>query len=180
MKSFKNHYNRSRFTSLSLLNNSSFENPSLNTNSFLYYNSFNQVQKDALVWSSGGNIANSTEQGCALIYGIFDFTFQLPFPSGSQCIVLQSNSFIQQSIFLNSGMYNISFMYASRSGSSLNPISISIDGVIIATTPNISVTPWTFFTQSFVVSIGKIIVVKLFGTVSSINQSTGIDDVKIS
>ena len=71
-------------------------------------------------------------------------------------------------------------MYASRSGSSLNPISIFIDGVIIATTPNISVTPWTFFTQSFVVSIGKIIVVKLSGTVSSINQSTGIDDVKIN
>ena len=180
MKSFKNHYNRSRFPSLSLLNNSSFENPSLNINSFLYYNSFNQLQKDALVWSSGGNISNSTEQGCALIYGIFDFTFQLPFPSGSQCIVLQSNSFIQQSIFLNSGMYNISFMYASRSGSSLNPISISIDGVIIATTPTISVTSWTLFTQSFVIGIGKIIVVKLSGTVSSINQSTGVDDVKIN
>ena len=180
MKSFKNHYNRSRFTSLSLLNNSSFENPSLNTNSFLYYNSFNQVQKDALVWSSGGNIVNSTELGCALIYGILDFTFQVPFPSGSQCIVLQSNSFIQQSIFLNSGIYNISFMYASRSGSNLNPISISIDNVVIATTPNVSVRPWTFFTQSFVVSMSKMIVVKLSGTVYSIDQSTGVDNVTIN
>ena len=115
-----------------------------------------------------------------LIYCILDFTFPLPFPSGSQCIVLQSTSFIQQSIFLNLGTYKISFMYASRSGSSLDPISISIDDVVISITPNISVTPWTFFTQSFVVSISKIIVVKLSGTVSSINQCTGIDNVTVA
>ena len=178
MKSFKNHYNRSRFSSLSLLKNSSCENPSININSLLYYNSFNQLQKDALIWTGGGNIV-STPGGFVLIYGIIDFTFPLPFPSGSQCIVLQSTSLIQQFIFLNLGTYNISFMYASRSGSSLNPISISIDDVVISTTPNISVTPWTFFTQSFVVSISKIIVVKLSGTVSSINQCTGIDNVTI-
>ena len=71
-------------------------------------------------------------------------------------------------------------MYASRSGSNLNPISISIDNVVIATTPNVSVRPWTFFTQSFVVSISKMIVVKLSGTVYSIDQSTGIDNVTIN
>ena len=59
-------------------------------------------------------------------------------------------------------------------------ISISIDDVVISTTPNISVTPWTFFTQSLVVSISKIIVVKLSGTVSSIDQCTGIDNVTIN
>ena len=71
-------------------------------------------------------------------------------------------------------------MYASRSGSSLNPNSISLDDIIIATTPNVSVKPWTFFTQSFVVSISKIIVVKLSGTVFSIDQCTGIDNVTIN
>ena len=62
----------------------------------------------------------------------------------------------------------------------LSMISISIDDVVISTTPNISVTPWTFFTQSLVVSISKIIVVKLSGTVSSIDQCTGIDNVTIN
>ena len=59
MKAFKTHFNRSRFTSLSLLKNSSFENPSINVNSLLYYNSFNQLQKDALIWTGGGNIVNT-------------------------------------------------------------------------------------------------------------------------
>ena len=59
MKSFKNHYNRSRFSSLSLLKNSSFEHPSININSLLYYNSFNQLQKDALIWTGGGNIVST-------------------------------------------------------------------------------------------------------------------------
>ena len=81
----------------------------------------------------------NTPGGFVLINGTFDFMFQLPFPSGSQCIVLQLIPFIQQSIFLNSGTYFISFMYASRSGSSLNPISISIDDVVIAISPNRSV-----------------------------------------
>ena len=160
-------------------NNSSFENPTLNANSLLYYNTFDQIQKDALVWTGGGNIINAPGR-FVLINGIFDFMFQLSLPSGNQCIVLQSTSFIQQSVFLNSGTYNISFMYASRSGSNINPISITIDDIIIATTPNVSVKPSTFFTQSFVVSISKIMVVKLFGTVSSIDQSTGVDNVTIN
>ena len=96
MKTFKNHYNRSCFTSL--LNNSSFENPTLNTNSLSNYNTFNQIQKDAFVWTGGGNIVNTSGE-FVLINDIFDLTFQLPFPSRKQCIVLQSTSFIQQSVF---------------------------------------------------------------------------------
>ena len=176
MKSFKNYYNRNHLSSLSLLKNTFFKNPTLNTNSFLCYNNCNQNQKDSLVWIGGGNNM-SLLRGPVLINGIFDFTFQLPFPSGSQCIVLQSNSFIQQLHLLNSGTYNISFMFASKSGSNINPISISIDDIIIATNPNISVIPWTFFTQSFVVIISKMIVIKLSETISSIDQSIGIDNV---
>ena len=103
MKSFKNHYNRNRLSSLSLLKNTFFENPTLNTNSFLCYNNFDQNQKDALVWIDFMILGNNMilSGGPVLINGIFDFTFQLPFPSGSQCIVLQSNSFIQQSFLLN-------------------------------------------------------------------------------
>ena len=97
-----------------------------------------------MIWTGGGIVFN-TSGGFALINGIVDFIFPLPFPSGSQCIVLQSKSFIQQSLFLNSGNYTISFMYSSRSGLTINPISISIDDVIISTTPNSAVVPRLYF-----------------------------------
>ena len=111
MKSFKNHYNRSCFTSL--LNNSSFENSSLTTNSLLYYNSFNKIQKDALVWNCGGNVVK-TPGGFVLINGIFDFTFQLPFPSGNQCVVVQSTLFILQSVVLGNVQYLIYVCFKIR------------------------------------------------------------------
>ena len=180
MKSFKNHYNRNRYSSVvSLLKNSSFENLQINVNSFLYYNDFTQLQKDSMIWSGGGIVFN-TSGGFALINGIADFTFPLPFPSGSQCIVLQSKSFIQQSLFLNSGSHTISFMYSSRSGLTINPISVSIDDVIISTTPNIAVVPWTLFSQSFNITVSKIVNIKLSGTISSVNQCTGIDNVIVN
>ena len=70
-------------------------------------------------------------------------------------------------------------MYASRSATNFIPISISIDDVAIATTPNISVKPWTAFTTSLIVNNSKMIDVKLSGTVSSIDQSSGGDNVTI-
>ena len=117
MKSFSfnlTHFFKIRFNS--------FGNPSIDINLLLYYNSCNHPQKDALIWTGGGNIVN-TPGGFVLIYGILDFTIPLPFPSGSQCIVLQSTSLIQQSIFLNLGTDNISFMYASRSGGPIGQLS---------------------------------------------------------
>ena len=68
-------------------------------------------------------------------------------------------------------------MFPSRSGRNLNPLSISIDGINISTTPNISVTPWTAFTTSFIVYNNKMIVVKISGTIFSIDESAGIDNV---
>ena len=180
MKSFKNHYNRNSYSStISLLKNSSFENVQINSNSKLYYNDFTQIQKASFIWS-GGEIIINTSGGFFLNNGVSDFVFPLPFPSGIQCIVLESKSFIQQSLFLNSGSYTISFMFSSRSGVTINPISISIDNVIISTTPNAAVVPWTLFTQSFNIPISKIVNIKLSGTISSVNQCTGIDNVIIN
>ena len=159
------------------IKNQYFEFPILSTGSFSYYNNLTQIQKQSFSWISGGNVLN--QLGPALINGIDSFNFALPFPSGKQCIVLQSNSFIQQSIFVYEGTYEISFMYATRSGVDVNPVSISIDNVIIGTTPAISVKPWRSFSIPFTVIYDKLIVVKFMGT-SLLDQSTGIDNIIIS
>ena len=49
MKSFKNFYIRNN--NLTQLQNTSFESPSITTNSYLYYNSFTQTQKDNFKWT---------------------------------------------------------------------------------------------------------------------------------
>ena len=175
MKSFKNHYNRSKF--LPTLKNLSFESPALTTNSFVYYNDFNQVQKDSFIWIGGGNNLNS--MGPPLVNGVLFWTFASPFPSGNQCVAIQSNSFIQQSVYLASGTYTLSFMYCSRSASNINPISIIIDDIVIGTSPNVATNVWTVFNQSFNISQNRTIVLKLLGT-SLLDQTTAIDNITIS
>ena len=72
MKSFKNHYNRNRYSSVSLLKNSSFENLQINFNSLLYYNDFTQIQKASFIWTGGGIVFN-TSGGFVLINSRFHF-----------------------------------------------------------------------------------------------------------
>ena len=175
MKSFKSHYNKSKF--LPTLQNLSFESPILITNSFAYFNNFNQNQKDSFIWVGGGNNLNSL--GPPLVSGILFWTFASPFPSGNQCIAIQSNSFIQQSVYLAFGTYTVSFMYCSRSASNINPISILIDDIVIGTSPNVATNVWTVFNQSFNISQNRTIVLKLLGT-SLLDQTTGIDNITIS
>ena len=175
MKSFKNHYNRSKF--LPTLKNLSFESPTLTTNSFAYFNDFNQVQKDSFVWIGGGNNLNFL--GPPLVNGVLFWTFALPFPSGNQCITIQSNSFIQQSVYLPSGTYTLSFMYYSRSAFNINPINVLIDDIVIGTSPNVATNVWTVLNQSFNISQNRTIVLKLLGT-SLLDQTTGIDNITIT
>ena len=175
MKSFKNHYNRSKF--LPTLQNASFESPTFLTNFFSHYSNFNQDQKNSFVWIGGGN--NSLGPGPPLVNGVLYWTFAMPFPSGNQCIAIQSNSFIQQSVYLASGTYTLSFMYCSRSASNINPINVIIDDVVIGTSPNVSTNVWTVFNQSFNISQNKTIVLKLLGT-SLLDQTTGIDNITIN
>ena len=175
MKSFKNHYDRSKF--LPTLQNESFESPTLLTNSFVYYNDFNQVQRNSFIWIGGGNNLNLS--GPPLVNGVLFWTFALPFPSGNQCIAIQSNSFIQQSVYLASGTYTLSFMYCSRSAFNINPINVLIDDIVIGTSPNVATNVWTVFDQSFNISQNRTIVLKLLGT-SLLDQTTGIDNITIT
>ena len=54
MKSFKNHYNRSRSV-LPLLLNGSFDTPILPILAFSYYSNLSVIQKRDFGWIGGGN-----------------------------------------------------------------------------------------------------------------------------
>ena len=128
MKSFKNHFNRSKSVSPLLLLNGTFDTPILPTLTFSYYNNLSVIQKRDFGWIGGGNNLNNL--GPVLIHGFNSWNFASPFPK-SQIVGLQANSFLEQSLFLNARTYNLSFSYCSRSGNNINPINCFIDDVII-------------------------------------------------
>ena len=103
MKSFKNFYIRN--DNLVVLQNTSFESPLITTNSYLYCNSFTQTKKDNFKWTGGGNWIDP--QGSVILNSISVWGTSNPFPSYNQCIGLQSNSFIQQSMYLVSGQHKV-------------------------------------------------------------------------
>ena len=157
MKSFKNFYIRNN-NSVEL-QNTSFESPLITTNSYLYYNSFTQTQKDNFKWTAGGNWIDP--QGSIIVNSISVWGFSNPFPSCNQCIGLQSNLFIQQSMYLVSSQHTISLYYHTRSGETGNPIIKSINNALIGTTSSIAVSSWTFFSQTFTVPISGTVILKL-------------------
>ena len=173
MKSFKNSYVRNN--NLVELQNTSFESPLITTNSYLYYNSFTQIQKDNFKWTAGGNWIDP--QGSVTVSSISVWGFSNPFPSCNQCIGLQSNSFIQQSMYLVSSQHTISLYDHTRSGETGNPISKYINNALIGTISSIAVSSWTFFSQTFTIPIAGTVILKLEGTLST---TTGIDNIIVA
>ena len=170
MKSFKNFFIRNN--NLVQLQNTSFESPLLTTNSYAYYGDLSLAQKQTFKWIAGGNIV--LPQGPILINDTTVWGFTVPFPSGNQCLALQSTSFIEQSMYMTIGLHTISFYYHTRTGETGNPINIVIDNSIIATTSSVAVNSWTFFSQTFTTSISGNVIVKIEGTLST---TTGIDNI---
>ena len=175
MKSFKNHYNRSRSVLLLLLNGS-FDNPIIPLLTFSYYSNLSASQKRDFIWIGGGNNLNNL--GPVLIHGFNSWNFASPFPK-SQIVGLQANSFIEQSLFLNARTYTLSFSYCSRSGNNINPINCFIDDIIIDSTPSIVAGSWTTFNISFTIVASKILVLKLSGSVLT-DQTTAISNIIIT
>ena len=170
MKSFKNFYIRNN--NLAQLQNISFETPLITTNSYLYYKSFTQTQKDNFKWTGGGNYIDP--QGPVLVNGVTVWGFSNPYPSGNQCIGLQSSSFIQQSMYLTSGQHTISLYYHTRAMDNANPINILMNNTIIGTVGSVSVSSWFFFSQTFTIATSGIVIVKLEGASST---TTAVDNI---
>ena len=75
MKSFNNFYIRNK-NSVEL-QNTLFVSPLITTNSYLYYNSFTQTQKDNFKWTGGGNWIDP--QGSVIVNSISVWGFSIHF-----------------------------------------------------------------------------------------------------
>ena len=144
----------------------------ITTNSYSYYGDLSLAQKQTSKWIAGGNLV--LPQGPILINNITVWGFTIPLPSGNQCLALQSTSFIEQSMYMTTGIHTISFYYHTRTGDSGNPINIVIDNSIIGTTSSAAVNSWTFFSQTFTIPISGNVIIKLEGTLST---TTAVDNI---
>ena len=105
MKSSENFYIRNN--NLVQLQNTSFESPLITTNSYVYYGDLSLAQKQNFKWIAGGN--SLLPPGPILINDTTVWGFTVPFPSGNQFLALQSTSFIEQSMYMTTGLHTISF-----------------------------------------------------------------------
>ena len=109
-----------------------------------------------------------------MVNGLTVGGFSNPYPSGNQCIGLQSSPFIQQSMYLASGQHTISLYYHTRSMDNANPINILMNNIIIGTVGSVAVNSWTLYIQTFSIAISGIVIVKLEGVQST---TTAIDNI---
>ena len=167
---------RSKYIS-SQLQNTSFVNPDIGTNSYMYYGSLSQIQKDSMIWIGGGNNLNSL--GPVIINSNTVWGLSLPFPSGVQSIGIQANSFLQQTFYMMAGTYNLSFSYHTRSGSASNPLIVFLNNINIGAIPTIAVTSWTSYSTTFTLNVGGQVIFKIAGQNVS-DSTTAINNIVIS
>jgi hypothetical protein len=152
--------------------NNSFESPFTN---FKYYVDFTDEEKTAFKWNAGGNLSKNNI-GPAITTNGYGFNFRV-FTS-RQALAIQSTSFIEQSLYLKKGIYELSLYFYSRNDIQVNPIIISIDSNVIATISN-RVNNWTLYKIQFnLVNDGNILL--KFQGGSNSDLTTGIDQIEIT
>ena len=114
-----------------LIKNGNFENPLLRKNSFKYYR-------------DNTSVPHWTFEGAALINESSAWIFKMPYPNGAQCVSIQMDYSIIQTIKLEKGNYILSFFACGRNccakTSGSNPVDIKLnDNVIYNFTPDINV-----------------------------------------
>jgi uncharacterized protein YabE (DUF348 family) len=76
-------------------------------------------------------------------------------PDGSQAALLQSTCSISQSVYLNAGTYNLSFMAAQRAGQKhYQEFTVLVDGALVGTVTPIGTTYESYETSNFTVATG--------------------------
>jgi hypothetical protein len=114
-----------------LIKNGNFENPFLRKNSFKVYN-------------DSTSVPNWKFDGAAVINESTSWGYKMPYPNGTQCVSIQTDYSITQTVSLQKGTYILSFFACGRNccdetpGS--NPIDIKLnDKVVYKFTPVINV-----------------------------------------
>ena len=139
--------------------NGNFSQPVKSNNSYEYITSVSKVP--------GWNFQNAVLVNNSSAWG-----FSMPYPNGNQCAVVQSLTYMEQTINLNVGSYTLTFWACGRpSGggnpsSGANPINIQLNGITF-----FSVTPptdkWTSYSTTFNVTTSGNNTIKFLGTISA-------------
>jgi hypothetical protein len=147
--------------------NGNFSQPEIANNSFEYITSETQVPG----WNFNAVLVNnSTAWG-----------FPIPYPNGNQCVSLQGESSIAQTLNLTPGSYTLTFYAVGRDccdGILVNPVIILLNGTqIYSFQPPIGT--WTSYSTTFNVIKNGSNVITFKGTATD-DQSTAIQNINIS
>ena len=99
------------------------------------------------------------------------------FPSGLQCIAIQTINSIDQDIYLYTGEYFLSFYLQKRANYIVNPLSVSVPGTVIITVSTIPEV-WTLYTVKFSVLTSSVINLKFSG-VETNDSTTAVDFISL-
>jgi len=160
------------------IQNGNFNQPVITANSYQYINNGSTVP--GWIVGNAALLNNSTAWG-----------YPMPYPNGNQCISIQNTSYIVQIITLNVGVnYTITFSACSRnccnSTNVGNPVAIQLytasTGAFISTvgkfTPNVN--SWQNFSYTFTVPTTQSYKLFFWGTNSSGDQSTAVQNISLS
>jgi hypothetical protein len=146
--------------------NGNFSHPRIKKNSYIYVNSATQVPG----WNYNAVLVNNSAA----------WTYPIPYPNGDQCCSIQNSEYIEQTINLSMGSYTLSFMACGRNCcDGTNPLNISLNGVEF-TTNFVATTAWTSYSFNFDVSTSGSNVLKIMGTNTAGDKSTGIQNVIVT
>ena len=175
MESFKSISNfrtkKDKTISNNVLLNFDFDDVVITDNSFKYVSTFETIDVTNFKWNC--NLSSRI----ILINQNSSFEIKTPFPSGSQCVAIQSNNSIDQDIFLNTGEYSLSFFLQKRANYAVNPIQVSIAGTVIFTVSTIPEV-WTLYTIKFNILASSITNIKFMG-LETTDATTAIDLITI-
>jgi len=111
-----------------LIINGNFSQPALPSNTYINI-SYNVIDYSSSGSPTGGsaNVNGWIVNGGYLLNGNIDNILPTPFPSGSQCMLIQYTEAIQQLVALNSGVeYTLSFWACCLAGYSTNGLGIAL------------------------------------------------------
>ena len=162
----------------SILVNGDFSQPQLANNSYKRFDNGSDVPG---WWFGSAFIANNSS----------DWFFPLPYPSGNQCLVLQTGSYVSQTVYLKTGItYTLSWISCGRDccdGShESNPINVQL--YVAATNGYISTiynfqppaNVWTNYTTSFTVETSQNTKIFFSGTWASTDRATAVQNIRLT
>jgi hypothetical protein len=156
-----------------LIKNGTFSEPVLTQNSFKYISSDSQVP-------------NWNFNGAALMNRSRAWTYEIPYPNGSQAVSLQLTASISQNVNLKKNVkYSLKLFCSGRNCcNGVNPIKIELydsNNTMVLNILNITPTlVWSEYTATFKSPDTKLYKLKFSGTTQSGDKSSGIQNIELT